>query len=147
MRTEIRRLSVSSWVSPGPLKPIPPFCRSRCVQPLTSRVDKCLSCANSTCNFPSNELALREKISKIKPVRSITWHSRSFSKLRSCEGESSAEKITKSSSNSFTNSANSTTLPEPIKCLALALLRITLRFLMTFSPDDFANSKNSSIPL
>ena len=35
-------------VSPGPRRPIPPFCRSRWLQPRTSRVDRCSSCASST---------------------------------------------------------------------------------------------------
>ena len=38
MRSRNRRRSVSSCVSPGPRRPIPPFCRSRWVQPRTSRV-------------------------------------------------------------------------------------------------------------
>jgi hypothetical protein len=33
----------------------------------------------------------------------------------------------------------SSTLPEPIKYLAFTLLRETLRFCTTFSPEDFAN--------
>ena len=38
MRLAISRRSVSSWVSPGPRKPMPPFWRSRWVQPRTRRV-------------------------------------------------------------------------------------------------------------
>ena len=42
-----------SWVSPGPRRPMLPFCCSRWVQPRTSWVDRCLSWASSTCNLPS----------------------------------------------------------------------------------------------
>ena len=40
-RCPIRRRSVSSCVSPGPRKPMPPFCRSRWVQPPARRVERC----------------------------------------------------------------------------------------------------------
>ena len=47
-RLPSKRRSVSSCFSPGPRKPIPPFWRSRWVQPRTSRVARCWSWASST---------------------------------------------------------------------------------------------------
>ncbi|SSC08643.1 hypothetical protein BTURTLESOX_1932 [bacterium endosymbiont of Bathymodiolus sp. 5 South] len=79
-------------------------------------------------------------------MRSITWHSNCCSRLRSCEGDNSEEKITNSKFVSLTSATISSTLPEPIKYLAFTLLRETLRFCTTFSPEDFANSPNSSAP-
>ncbi len=81
IRLRNKRRSVSSWVSPGPRKPIPPFCLSRWVQPRTRRVAIWRSCASSTCNFPSWVRARWAKISKIRPVRSITRHSHRRSKV------------------------------------------------------------------
>ena len=63
------RRSVSSWVSPGPRKPMPPFCRSRWVQPRTKRVAKCESCASSTCSLPSK---LRARCAKISRYQAVT---------------------------------------------------------------------------
>ena len=126
MRTRISRRSVSSCDSPGPRRPIPPFCCSRLpVKPRIRRVDKCLSCASSTCSFPSWVRARKAKISRIKPVRSITRHFSTFSRLRSWAGESEWSKITSSASRSLTCSAISSTLPEPIKNFGSGLLRCT----------------------
>ena len=86
MRLAIRRRSVSSWVSPGPRRPMPPFCRSRWVQPRTRRVDRCDSCASSTCSLPSKLRARCAKMSKINPLRSRTRRLVSFSRLRSWLG-------------------------------------------------------------
>ena len=86
MRLAIKRRSVSNWVSPGPRSPMPPFCRSRWVQPRTSRVARCDSCASSTCSLPSKLRARWAKISKIKPLRSNTRRPVSFSRLRSWLG-------------------------------------------------------------
>jgi len=86
MRLAIRRRSVSNWVSPGPRKPMPPFCRSRWVQPLTSRLARCESCASSTCSLPSKLRARCAKISKNQAVRSNTRRPVSFSRLRSWLG-------------------------------------------------------------
>ena len=77
----ISLLSVSSWVSPGPLKPIPPFCLSRCVQPLISLVERCFNWASSTCNLPIWDDALEANISRISSVLSITLLSVSYTHL------------------------------------------------------------------
>ena len=53
---------------------MPPFCRSRWVQPRTSRVDRCLSWASSTCSLPSKLRARCAKISRMRPARSSTRH-------------------------------------------------------------------------
>ena len=72
MRLPIRRRSVSSWVSPGPRRPMPPFWRSRWVQPRTRRVDRCRSCASSTSSLPSALRARCAKMSRMRPARSST---------------------------------------------------------------------------
>ena len=136
---EINRLSVSNCVSPGPRSPIPPFCLSKCVQPLTSRVERCFNWASSTCSFPSNELALNAKISRIRPVLSITWHFNAFSKFRSWDGDNCSEKITSSISFSLTSDASSSTLPVPIKNCAFVKLLLIVNVSTIFKPDDSAS--------
>ena len=98
MRSRSRRRSVSSCVSPGPRRPIPPFWRSRWVQPRTRRVDMCRSCASSTCSLPSCERARCAKMSRISPVRSSTRQPSARSRLRSCEGLSAWLKMTSAAS-------------------------------------------------
>ena len=81
-------LSNSSWLSPGPptlLKP--PLCLSKCVQDLTNLVFWKLRFANSTCIFPSLDVALKPNISMINCVLSITLTSNIFSKFLCCIGE------------------------------------------------------------
>ena len=99
----IRRLSVSNCFSPGPpLKPIPPLCLSKWLQPLTSLVDKCDNWANSTWSLPVWLLALNAKISNISPVLSKTLDLNIVSRFLSWEGDRSWLKITKSIVKSFT---------------------------------------------
>ena len=121
MRLRNKRRSVSSWVSPGPRKPIPPFCLSRWVQPRTRRVARWRSCASSTCNLPSWVRARWAKISKIRPVRSITRHSHKRSRLRSCAGLRAWSKRTTEAPVALTASAISTALPSPTNTLGAAL--------------------------
>ncbi len=117
MRFAIRRRSVSSWVSPGPRKPMPPFCRSRWVQPRTRRVARCESCASSTCSLPSKLRARWAKMSKIKPLRSNTRRPVSFSRLRSWLGVRVWSTSTTSASFSSAQARISSALPDPTKYL------------------------------
>lgn len=143
MRTRSRRRSVSSWVSPGPRRPIPPFCRSRWVQPRTSRVLMCSSCASSTCNLPSWVRARWAKMSRISPVRSSTRHSNARSRLRSWLGVKVWLKITSSTFSALTRSCNSSTLPLPIRYLALGWWRETLTNATVSAPAERTSSWNS----
>ena len=117
MRSRSRRRSVSSCVSPGPRRPIPPFWRSRWVQPRTRRVDMWRSCASSTCSLPTCERARCAKMSRISPVRSITRQPSARSRLRSCEGLSAWLKMTSAASCALTAASISASLPVPTKCL------------------------------
>ncbi len=95
-RSPRRRRSVSSCFSPGPRRPMPPFCRSRWVQPPTRRVSWCLTCASSTWSLPSALRARRAKMSRMRLVRSTTRHSSRRSRLRCCAPVSVWLKITRS---------------------------------------------------
>ena len=68
----IWRRSVSSFVSPGPLVPIPPPKRDKYFPWPTRRGNKYSSWANSTCSFPYFDRARKAKMSKISWTRSIT---------------------------------------------------------------------------
>ncbi len=79
MRSPIRRRSVSICVSPGPpRKPKPPRCRSRWVHERTRRERWYLRCASSTCSAPSAVRARWPKISRMSPVRSMTFAAEGF---------------------------------------------------------------------
>ena len=119
IRFETSRRSVSNCVSPGPLSPIPPFCLSKWLQPLTHLVERCDNCANSTCIFPIWLEALRAKISKIKPVLSNTLEFKKLSMLRSWEGDKSWLKITKEQLCWIKVFLISSSFPFPIKYFAL----------------------------
>ena len=82
----MRRRSVSSCDSPGPRKPIPPFVVQNqqtnhglngLINVLTEQVQLVIYLHGS---------ARWAKISKMRPVRSITRHFKIFSKLRSWAG-------------------------------------------------------------
>ena len=77
MRSRASRRSVSIWLSPGPLVPMPPSMRpaprrSRWVQRPRMRAMLYSSWASSTCSLPSAEWAWSAKMSRITAVRSIT---------------------------------------------------------------------------
>ena len=115
IRSLMRRRSISSLVSPGPLVPIPPPRRDK-TRPFPESLGRVYcSCANSTCNLPSLERALCAKISRINPVRSITRTPITSSMFLCCAGESSSSKMHKSTSSCRTKRASSSTLPLPIK--------------------------------
>jgi len=80
IRSRIKRRSISSFFSPGPLVPIPPPRRERELRSPTSLAARYFSCANSTWIFPSLLTALPAKISKINSVRSTILHSSSSSR-------------------------------------------------------------------
>ena len=143
MRLRNKRRSVSSWVSPGPRKPIPPFCLSRWVQPRTRRVARWRSCASSTCNLPSWVRARWAKISKIRPVRSITRHSHKRSRLRSCAGLRAWSKRTTEAPVALTASAISTALPSPTKYFGCGALRLPVITCNASTPAEETRDSNS----
>ena len=109
----MRRRSVSSFVSPGPRVPMPPPRRESAAFAPTRRGIRYFSCASSTCSFPSRVRARRAKMSRINWVRSSTFKSSAFSRLRSCAGDSSLSKITTSAPTSSHETASDSTLPLP----------------------------------
>ena len=92
----INRLSVSNWVSPGPRRPIPPLCLSRCDQPRTNLVERYFNWAISTWSFPSLVLARFAKISKINATLSITLQFKNKVRFLCCTGLRGSENITNS---------------------------------------------------
>ena len=145
MRFCNRRRSVSSWVSPGPRRPMaPPRWRSRWVQPRTSRVAMWRSCANSTCSLPSWLRARWAKMSRIRPVRSTTRRSSAFSRLRSWTGVSAWLTSTRSAPVASQAAFTSSNLPVPIRIDGLGLSMRAGRTAATRAPADRASSVNSS---
>ncbi len=145
IRPRIKRRSTSSCVSPGPRKPMPPFWRSKWVQPRTNRVDICCSWASSTCNFPSKVFARCAKISRMRATRSITRHSIAPSILRVCAGDKSWLKITRSAQCALTAWRISSTLPLPIKNLILGKRQMAFISKTGSMLAETASSWNSSI--
>ena len=66
------RLSISSFVSPGPLVPIPPPRRESSAPFPVSLGSQYCSCASSTWSLPSRVAARCAKMSRMIPLRS-TW--------------------------------------------------------------------------
>src|SRR6266542_4047958 len=126
LRREIRVLmrlrSVSSFVSPGPRRPIPPpweptrppACRLIASPQPRSRGSRYCSWASSTCALPSLLLACWAKMSRISAVRSMTLTLTSASSVRSWLGESSPSQMTVSAAVASTTSRSSPTLPRPM---------------------------------
>ena len=143
-RTPIMRLSNSNCFSPGPPRtPIPPFWRSKWVQPRTNLVDKCSSCASSTCSLPSWLFARCAKISRIKPVLSSTLACKKRSKLRCCDGLKSWLNATKLVSLASSISFNSSALPLPINNFASGVLRLPSMVARTCIPAEVTNWRSS----
>ena len=108
----IMRLSASSWVSPGPpRKPRPPRWRSRWVQVRTRRDRSYSNRASSTCNRPSLVRARRPNISRIRPVRSITFTPSRFSRFRCWIGVRAASIMTIEQSWPFTSASSRSKRP------------------------------------
>ena len=118
--------------------------RSRWVQPRTRRVAMCLSCASSTCSLPSWLRARCAKMSRIRPVRSTTRRSSSFSRLRSCTGDSAWLTSTRSAPVASQAAFTSSTLPLPISVAGLGLSMRALSSAATLAPAERASSENSS---
>src|SRR6185436_13198497 len=79
----------------------------------TSRGRRYFSWASSTCSLPSRVRARRAKISRINCVRSTTLRSSRLFSSRSCAGDNSLSKITRSASASAAACASTSTLPLP----------------------------------
>ena len=107
----MRRRSVSSFVSPGPLVPMPPPSRDSAAPAPTSRGSRYLSCASSTCSLPSRVRARRAKMSRISCVRSMTFRPTIFSISRSCAGVSSVSNTTTSTPVSAHDAASTSIFP------------------------------------
>ena len=142
-RLAIRRRSVSSCVSPGPRRPMPPFWRSRWVHPPTSRVAMCFSWASSTCSLPSLLRARCAKMSRIRLVRSTTRQPSACSRLRCCTPESGWSKITSSADVSPLRAPISSTLPLPAKVAGSGRLRLPVMRPTTSAPADAARAASS----
>ena len=117
----IRRLSVSSWVSPGPLRPIPPFCLSRWVHPLISLVERWFNWASSTWSLPMCVVALDANISNISSVLSMTLTLSFSSRFLACDAESWWLTITSSAHEDSTKILISSNLPLLIKANKMKL--------------------------
>ncbi len=143
-RVPISRRSVSSCVSPGPRKPMPPVCRSRWVQPRTSRVDRCCSCASSTCSLPSALCARCAKMSRIRLTRSTTRHCSARSRLRCCAPDSAWSKMTRSASVATRRAAISSTLPRPANSAGSGRARRAVTMSATSAPAEAARSFSSA---
>ena len=144
----IRRRSVSSCVSPGPLEPMGPLplvpaCRSRCVHMPMRRGSRYWYCASSTCRQPSFVLARWAKMSRIKPLRSMTCTPRSSVSTRIWEGERSLSKITSVALSAATMVLTSSTLPSPMKLWGSGFSRLW-RMLPTTRPPAVSTSAASS---
>src|SRR5690606_21604079 len=139
------RRSVSSWVSPGPRRPIePPRWRSRWVQPRTRRVAMCLSWASSTCSLPSWLRARWAKMSRIRPVRSTTRRSSAFSRLRSWPGVSGWFTSTRSAPVASHTALISSSLPLPTRVAGLGRSMRAVTTPARVAPAERASSENSS---
>ena len=84
------RRSVSSWLSPGPREPMPPWVRERWVQRRVRRGSWYSSCASSTWRRPSWVCACWAKMSRISRLRSMTLTLRRLSSDFCWLGESSS---------------------------------------------------------
>ena len=144
IRRRIRRRSVSSFVSPGPRVPIPPPSRDKAMPAPTNRGSRYLSCASSTCNFPSRVLAREAKMSRMSCVRSSTRRSSVRSRLRSCPGLNSLLKITRSAPASSHASASIATLPRPSNSAGSGRRRSCNTCNTTVTPAAAARPRSSS---
>ena len=119
MRCRMMRRSVSSWVSPGPRRPMPPRIRERWVHIRVRRGSRYSSCASSTCSLASWLRARVEKMSRMTSGRSITRTLSSRSRLAPWTGLSSSSKMTSVAPASATAAATSSTLPSPMSVAGL----------------------------
>jgi len=113
MRSRMRRLSTSSFVSPGPRVPIPPPRRLIASPRPASRGSWYLSCASSTCTCASRPEAFWAKMSRITWVRSRTFSFVRRSTSRACAGVSSRSNTSRSASWWNASDTASCSLPSP----------------------------------
>ena len=137
-------MSYSSLVSPGPRRPMPPFCCISAVPWPPRRGSKYFNCASSTCSFPSCVRARWAKISKINRVRSITLAGITFSKFFCWAGVISSSKITVWAFSSRTVWAISSIFPPPMRAAALNAFTRTWKVCATSPPAVCARRTSSS---
>ena len=113
IRLLIRRRSISSFFSPGPLVPIPPPSLDIALPQPVSLVCWYLSCASSTCILPSLVDALAAKISRMIRVLSITFTSSSSCRFFICAGDNSSSHTIPVARNSQIIFFNSSIFPFP----------------------------------
>ena len=138
------RRSVSSFVSPGPLVPIPPPRRERESPCPMIRGSVYCSCASSTCSLPSFVCARCAKISKINAVLSRTLMPNACSRFRCWAGDNSSSNTQRSMSSCWAYKARSLTLPRPIKKPGSGLGRFCKNLAITSAPAVSASCRNSS---
>ena len=144
IRSWIRLLSTSSFVSPGPLVPIPPPSLDREFLSPTRRTARYLNCASSTWIFPSLVFARAAKISRMIIVRSMTFVSRASSRFFNCAGESSSSQTTPVAPDSQTISFNSWILPFPRYVPGWIFSRFWITTPTVSAPAVFTSSRSSS---
>ena len=144
IRRRIRRRSVSSLVSPGPLVPMPPPRRDKAADAPTKRGSRYRNCASSTWSLPSRVRARRAKMSRMSWVRSMTRSSRIFSMLRSWAGVSSLSKMTNERSDSWHAALSISSLPDPISVAASGRSRSCVKRMTGSMSAASANPASSS---
>ena len=113
IRVRMIRRSVSSWLSPGPREPMPPWVRERCVHSRVRRGSWYSSWASSTWSRPSWVWAWSAKMSRISRLRSMTLTLRSSSSARCWAGDSSSSATSRSKPVSRLAATRSSALPLP----------------------------------
>ena len=113
IRVRMIRRSVSSWLSPGPREPMPPWVRDRWVHSLVSRGSWYSSCASSTWRRPSWVWAWSAKMSRISRLRSMTLTLSRPSSARCWAGDSSSSATSRSNPVSRLAATSSSALPLP----------------------------------
>ena len=138
------RRSSSNWVSPGPRRPTPFFCRERCVHIRFSRGIEYSNCASSTASRAWAVCARLAKMSRISSVRSSTFRPIASSRLRVCPGLRSLSKTTRSASLAAASVLSSSTLPLPRYVVASGASRRWVNRPTTRTPAVSASPSSSS---
>ena len=113
IRVRMIRRSVSSWLSPGPREPMPPWVRDRWVHSRVSRGSWYSSWASSTWSRPSWVWAWSAKMSRISRLRSMTLTLSSSSSERCWAGDSSSSATSTLNPVSRLAASRSSALPLP----------------------------------
>ena len=98
MRTRMRRRSASSLVSPGPLVPMPPPSRDSASLDSDQPRQQVLQLRQLDLQLAFARAGAPAKMSRISCVRSTTLRSSRLFSSRSCAGDSSLSKMTRSTS-------------------------------------------------